>query len=169
MEIKTKMLFEDIKAYYFYHYGKKVLGYFIFLIFTVVATFFFRGYQKGDRFDVYMLLISIILGIIISSVFSSLYILYLLWYGKRLLKSNKLFRYEQTYIFDDEGIFNKSEIGEAKIKWKDFYKAAETKKAFIIYVSRYQAFIIPKREIKENQGIQYIRNLLKSSLNGNFK
>lgn len=169
MEIKTKILFEDIKEYYFYHYRRKVLGYFIFLIVIFIVTLFYLGNQNGDEFDIYMFLISIVLGIIVSSVFSCLYILYLLWYGKRLLKSNKLYSYEQTYIFDDEGIFNKSEIGEVKVKWKDFYKTAETNKAFIIYVSRYQAFIIPKREINENQGIEYIRNLLKNSLNSGSK
>ena len=80
------------------------------------------------------------------------------------MKSNKLYKYEQTFRFDDDGIFNKSEVGEGKIKWNDLYKVAETKKTFLLYISRYQAFIIPKKEIKEDNEIHNLKVLLRKSV-----
>lgn len=163
MEIKTKIQFQDLKDFYFYHYKKKIIGYYFFLIAVCVGTTAFLEIQNGE-YDLVTFIISFALGAIISLIMSFLYVLYLLWFGKRLLKSNKLYKYEQTYRFDAEGIFNKSEVGEAQIKWNDLYKVAETKKVFLLYISRYQAFIIPKKEIKEDKEIQYLKDLLRKSV-----
>ena len=154
---------KDLKDFYFYHYKKRILGYYFFLIAVCVGTTAFLEIKNGE-YDLLSFIITFALSAIISLIMSFLYALYLLWFGKRLMKSNKLYKYEQTFRFDDDGIFNKSEVGEGKIKWNDLYKVAETKKTFLLYISRYQAFIIPKKEIKEDNEIHNLKVLLRKSV-----
>lgn len=71
--------------------------------------------------------------------------------SRNTLNTNKLLQKTQTYVVNEEGVSITSETGNAFIKWTDFYKTLESKESFLIFISKQQAYIIPKRSLENNQ------------------
>ncbi len=81
----------------------------------------------------------------------------------KALKTSKLLQQKQTFQIGAEGIAVASESGSGFIKWNEFYKATESKEAFMFFIGMQQAYVIPKRYLNGNEDdLQQIRKYLNS-------
>ncbi len=65
--------------------------------------------------------------------------------SKAVLTTSKLLQKAQSYQISDQGIKATSPSAEVNIKWEELYKANETKDSFQFFLSKAQAYVIPKR------------------------
>lgn len=88
-------------------------------------------------------IIYLILGIVI--------ILYLPWnlYLKAGLQMqrNETFKKPLKFIFTDEGISVAQDGMQEMQKWEDMHKAVSTMNSIIVYTSKYNATILPKKQL----------------------
>lgn len=76
-------------------------------------------------------------------------------------KDNKLVKQTQRYIMSEEAVLVESDTGYSNIKWEDLYKAEEAKENFLLYLSKQQAYVIPKRYFEgQPQQLALMQNLL---------
>jgi hypothetical protein len=65
--------------------------------------------------------------------------------ARNAITSNKLLQKTQNYNLTEDGFAITSENGNGFVRWCEFYKANETKENFLFYISKQQAYLIPKR------------------------
>lgn len=105
---------------------------------------------------------------ILLILFSLLFLVFLPSALKRgaanAFKTNKLLQKTQKYDIGDDGIEVSSESGQGFVKWDEIYKATETKDSFLFFISKQQAYVIPKRCLNENiQDIELLRKYMKDA------
>lgn len=71
--------------------------------------------------------------------------------AKGMWKKESYFQGKFKYRFDDKGIFAESGAGKGLVKWKDITKAFQTRDDLLFYVSKTQAFIVPKYALGDHQ------------------
>ena len=110
------------------------------------------------RGDIYFLLLVIVYMLIIRPLI----------FNKRLKKnwqSSPI--YNQTeiyYMFDDMGMHGKDDEGRlTTIHWNKFVKYSESKRSFLVYITEYLYYIIPKNRIKEDY-VEKLRELLQEKI-----
>lgn len=78
-------------------------------------------------------------------------LLYLPWVlfikSRRQILSNPAFKGTLHYRLDEEGLTISQGEAEAKQKWEDMHKAVSTGRSIILYTSRVNATIFPKRQL----------------------
>lgn len=67
---------------------------------------------------------------------------------KKTYENNKFMRKPQKYLFGNNGLKVESENGESRYTWDDICIAKETKVYLALYISKYQAFVIPRKYLK---------------------
>jgi hypothetical protein len=77
--------------------------------------------------------------------------------AKDMIKTNKLINLPNFYEIDDIGFNFQSENSNGNYKWEDLYKIKEVDSNFFLFISKHQAFIIPKRSFKNEEEIQKFR------------
>ena len=106
-----------------------------------------------------------------TAVFVLIAVTFIVMFPKQLRKSskvaletNKLLQKTQCYRIGNEGVEVSSETGKSFIRWNEFYKAIETKYGFALFLSKNQAYIIPKRFLsEESEKIELLRSYLKNA------
>jgi c-di-AMP phosphodiesterase-like protein len=81
--------------------------------------------------------------------------------AQNIYKTNKLLQKTQNYTIDEEGIEVVSENGKGEVKWVELYKAAETKESFLLFISKNQSHIIPKRFLGTSREMELMRVFMK--------
>ncbi len=78
--------------------------------------------------------------------------------SRQQAQSNAAFKQEMTYTFNEEGLTVSVGEENASCKWEDMFKAVSTSKSIILYTSRVNATIIPRRHMgdKKSDLIQVI-------------
>lgn len=76
-------------------------------------------------------------------------------------KTNKLLQKTQSYELNQEGIHITSEFTNSSIKWSDLYKAMNTKMNFLLYLSKQQAYVLPKRCFANTEELRYVEEIIK--------
>lgn len=78
--------------------------------------------------------------------------------SRQQMLANPAFKKPLHYTLDDEGIHVSQNETEEMQKWEDMVKAVSTGRSIIVYTSRMNACIFPKRELKDStaQVIQVI-------------
>lgn len=85
--------------------------------------------------------------------------------SKQQILANPAFKKPLHYVLDDEGI-HVSQGEEVQMqKWEDMFKAVSTGKSIIVYTSKVNACIFPRRDLKDRvpQVIQVISTHLPAS------
>jgi hypothetical protein len=62
-------------------------------------------------------------------------------------KENKLVLQTQRVTLTQEGIEVQSDSGYSNLQWEQLYRVTEIKESFLFFISKQQAFVIPKRYI----------------------
>ncbi len=83
--------------------------------------------------------------------------------SKTALNTNKLLHKTQYYSFNVDGIEASTETSTAFVKWSELYKAVESKDSFQLFISKAQAYVIPKRCFNGNTEQMTILSLLISN------
>lgn len=95
-------------------------------------------------------------------ILGAVLLLYLPWTlmikSKQQTLNNPAFKEPLHYRMDEEGITVSQNGDEQTQGWQDMYKAVSTSKSIIVYTSRVNACIFPKRDLKDQtaQVIQMI-------------
>lgn len=66
--------------------------------------------------------------------------------------NNPAFRKPLTYLLDEEGIHVSQDDVTQMQKWEDMVKAVSTRNSIIVYTSRMNACIFPRRDMGEKSG-----------------
>ncbi len=82
-------------------------------------------------------------------------LLYLPWTlfvrSRRQILSNPSFQKPLQYVLDDRGLTISQGEEEAEMAWGDMHKAVSTGRSIILYTSRVNATIFPKRELGDQK------------------
>lgn len=73
--------------------------------------------------------------------------------SKQQLLANPVFKEPLHYLLDDEGIHVSQGESEEMQKWEDIVKAVSTGKSIIVYTSRVNACIFPKRDLGDKRAL----------------
>lgn len=78
--------------------------------------------------------------------------------SRQQMLANPAFKETLHYVLDDEGIHVSQKDAVEMQKWEDMVKAVSTGRSIIVYTSRMNACIFPRRELKDStaQVIQVI-------------
>lgn len=143
-EIKFQVLMKVTDMYNFllrHAYGgyQGIIG----IVISVGAfSLYLSGFGKGDSFSTLLL-------IVMSSLFTIIQPLHLYYKAAKQVKLNPVFREPLNYKVNQEGITVGQGEEEGLMPWEDIVKVIETKRSVIIYLSRINAYIFPKRELGE--------------------
>ena len=128
----------------------------IFLLIAAAAIIEKPPFGRNPAFAIILILISAFFLIGIPSAFKR--------GAANAFKTNKLLQKTQKYEIGDAGIEVSSESGQGFVKWDEIYKATETKDSFLFFISKQQAYVIPKRSFNENaQDIEFLRKYMKAA------
>ncbi len=87
--------------------------------------------------------------------FGLILLLYLPWTlflrSRKQVLSNPSFQKPLHYVLDDSGITISQEEESVQYLWEDLYKAVSTGRSIIVYTSRINATIFPKRQMEEKR------------------
>ncbi len=100
------------------------------------------------------------LGIIIFVMM--LWIFSILLSTRNIFKTQCIFLEVWHYDFTESGIEMNSEYSSGKTAWKNIYEILETKSYFLIFISKVQAYILPKRCFTTYEEIVSFRQLLRN-------
>ncbi|MGN1146893.1 MAG: YcxB family protein [Lachnospiraceae bacterium] len=70
--------------------------------------------------------------------------------SKQQMLANPAFKEPLHYVLDDEGIHVSQNDTEEMQKWEDIVKAVSTNRSLIVYTSRMNACIFPKRDLGDS-------------------
>ncbi len=88
-------------------------------------------------------------------VLGAVLLLYLPWTlfikSRRQILSNPSFQEPLQYAFDEEGLTISQGAEEAKVAWGDMHKAVSTGRSIILYTTRVNAAIFPKRQLGDQK------------------
>lgn len=167
MEFRKKVLisFQDYMDFNYYQARKRLIMTPVFyVIFAFLMVYIMGTSRLGENWAVllsdpyiYWVFGLTLLIIILFDFF------HLKYSGKKLYNTNRMMRAESDIILNNDGYHETNEFGNTSLGWRDIYKAAESKKAFYIYVSKRQGYIIPK-SLTEEQENEVIRSLIKEHL-----
>jgi len=132
-----------------------VLTLIIFVIAIVPAT---QGYSVGEVAST-VLPYLLILGAIVLAL-----PLVQRWQLKRVYRQTPLWQQEQTHEFAEAGFRMSNPLANTLMRWDAFREALETKEFFLLYVSGYMAYFLPKRAITARDQLQALRALLQTEL-----
>lgn len=107
---------------------------------------------------------TLLLPTILQIVFGALFLFIPFGMRKAILKSyktNKLLQKPQCYEINHDGIHITSEYTNSSIKWSDLYKAKDTKLNFLLYLSKQQAYVLPKRCFSSVEEVQFMQEVIK--------
>jgi len=88
-------------------------------------------------------------------ILGGIMLLYLPWTllikSRRQILSNPSFQEPLQYTLDEEGLTISQGEAEEKMAWGDMYKAVSTGRSIILYTSRVNATIFPRRQLGEQK------------------
>lgn len=157
--IKIKL--SDYRHFFFQHTFKyqpvrKITFFIIMFAIFLLVLFFSMRYNMNFLFYVSMIVIALF-------SFSFLIILILSFQINKNFTSNKLLQDELNYTINNEYFEVHSINTNSKLTWDKIYKVAESKHLFAIYISKAQAFLLPKHHLNTDQ-YNTIKNIIKNAL-----
>jgi len=73
--------------------------------------------------------------------------------SRRQFLNTPAFREPLNYVFDDEGVtVSQGENSETQ-EWETMYKAVSTPKSIILYTSKFNASIFPKKDLEDKKAL----------------
>lgn len=109
----------------------------------------------GSTFGAVLVVFAVMTQQWIFIVLGLVMLLYLPWTlfvkSRRQILSNPSFQEPLNYILDDAGLTITQGEESAAMAWEDMYKAVSTSRSIILYTSRVNATIFPKRELGDKK------------------
>lgn len=143
-----RMELDDYISFNLFHAKKLLLmNILLFIVFVPVLTLLISDSQD------YLLVLSVAIffGIIMASLLTLLNVFLIKRNSKKQYFSTKVMQADTEIIVDGSGIRQTNEFGKLTISWADVFKVIESKKGFYLYISKMQAFVIPKRLVSPEE------------------
>ena len=109
----------------------------------------------GSAFGAALVIFSLASRQWVFLVLGAVMLLYLPWSlfirSRKQILSNPSFQEPLQYTLDENGLTISQGEEEAKMAWGDMYKAVSTGRSIILYTSRVNATIFPKRELGDQK------------------
>lgn len=109
----------------------------------------------GSTFGAVLIVFALMTEQWIFIVLGLVMLLYLPWTlfvkSRKQILSNPSFQEPLEYALDDAGLTISQGEESASIAWEDMYKAVSTSRSIILYTSRVNATIFPKRELEDKK------------------
>ncbi|MCI8800281.1 YcxB family protein [Acetatifactor muris] len=109
----------------------------------------------GSAFGAILILFAIATRQWIFIVLGLVMLLYLPWTlfvkSRSQLLNNPAFQEPLQYILDEEGLTVSQGEAQEKMAWEDMHKAVSTGRSIILYTSRVNATIFPKRQLGDQR------------------
>lgn len=153
IELETKLNRRDIFNLQLMYYKDTYMGISFIVLFLAGILSLIQTVHAGtfDIFHVFFPVIALVLPL--AFLFQAY------WIAKKTITETTVFHYPITYQITSEYLNIKSYQSTSQILWKDVHNQLEDKNSFYVYISSLQAFIIPKRDLKENE-IQEVQKIL---------
>ena len=82
-------------------------------------------------------------------------------------KQRQVYEFTQDILIDAEGVHAASERGSALLKWEKIEQIRESGRAFYLFLSKAQAYVLPKDQLKDKEkDAALIRSLVREHLDG---
>lgn len=109
----------------------------------------------GSAFGAVLILFAIMTQQWIFIILGAVMLLYLPWTlfikSRRQILSNPSFQEPLEYTLDEEGLTVSQGEAQEKMAWEDMYKAVSTGRSIILYTSRVNATLFPKRQLGDQK------------------
>ena len=109
----------------------------------------------GSAFGAVLILFAIMTQQWIFIILGVVMLLYLPWTlfikNRRQILSNPSFQEPLEYTLDEEGLTVSQGEAQEKMAWEDMYKAVSTGRSIILYTSRVNATLFPKRQLGDQK------------------
>ena len=143
MELELKIKASDLYDYLLYHTYNSAAG------------------IMGSAFGAVIIIIALYKQSWIYLVGGIIVLVYLPWnlfVKSRQQALNPTFKKPLHYLLDESGLTISQEEASQHLPWEEMYKAVSTSKSIILYTSKFNATIFPKRNLedKRNQLIEII-------------
>lgn len=146
----------------------------MFIIYLAIFSTLYSMYQiptvsgdigsNGTLDKIFIFVFSLIVSIVVVVATFFLKPLTIMLSSKRYFNSNKLLQQQMRYDFGDVSFNLNSESGSANIKWENLYKVNEYKEVFALFISRLQAYIIPKRCFENKEDMERFKEILRANI-----
>ena len=157
----VKMELEDQLSLSFYVAKKQLI--LMPVLIVVLSIVLVLAMNMDSGIDGFLVLITLVVSIIFSGIIVLVSFLSLKHSSKKQFASNKSAQAPSDIVLDGEGVHVTNERGNVNLPWPDVYKAAEAKSSYFIFVSRAQAFVVPKRLLAPNEE-ETLRALLQQNI-----
>ncbi len=140
-----KLEFSDYLAYNLFSFKRMYIQ--LAITIAVIAPLYVYS-KRGTVFHIWIdMFIVFVCAVIVAGLFIMLLIALMKRNLKKQFTSNLVMQAPNDYLLDDTGVHASSEFGSSNIPWQNVFKAAESKEAFLLYIAKMQAFVLPKRLI----------------------
>lgn len=142
MKFKTKINTNEIFQFLIHHTYQGIHGKIGLVISLACAVLFVRGLSDIEGNESKMIFLAIL-----ALLFTVINPIMLYTKAKRQSLTNPAYKNEMEYVLDDEGI--KLFVGdqEGGIQWNRIIKIVETSSLYILYTTRINAFLWPKKDL----------------------
>lgn len=138
--------------YHTYHGFHGILS-IVMAILVIIVTIVTWGDLDATHSAIYLVLAALFVGYIPLS----------LWFhAKMLLQRSEALRNTQHFTVDEKGVTISQDGEEALLEWKQVYKVVDTKSNLLVYSTRVNAYVFPKRELGEHY--EGVCNIMKQQL-----
>ncbi|MEI6131243.1 MAG: YcxB family protein [Bacillota bacterium] len=156
MRIECEITEQDYVDFNLYHFSKskEFIKSRLVILVLCPALFAFITFNFSGSGSMFSNIIRVVLFAVIWIIFYPIVQRSMLINNvKKLLKDGKnkdlLGRHE--FVFDEEGIIERTENAENRAKWAGIEKIVETKKAIYLYNSSVSAYIIPSQSFEKGE------------------
>jgi YcxB-like protein len=111
-----------------------------------------------------------------SSIFLGIAVVYVVvlfgapyFTARKNLATSKNLKGEVRYIFTDSGFAMTTPIGRGYLDWPAIYRAVESGDYFLLYLSHFIYYLIPKRCFRDQEQIEEFKNLVRNRVEGKVR
>ena len=131
-----------------------------FVLVPVVTILLFTA---GNFISNELTLQSMIFPVILAAVLTLGLFLYLKGLSKKALASFNKANGTVTVTVDEEGVHTTGKLGETALAWGDMFKLIETKNAFLFFIHKTNAVMLPKRQLSADE-LATVKMLIRKEL-----
>ena len=101
-----------------------------------------------------------LIGPVLSVAVATCLPLYTYWRARLAFRQHRWLHQPTRYTFDDRGIASQATSYSGFREWNRIWRVEENSKAFLMYLSRSQVVVIPKRAFESQDQVRVLRELV---------
>ena len=153
MEFRKKLQFtlKDYITFNLFYMKKRLIWTPILFVLIFPAISVIISLIRNDSTWPFMLIGTFIVILLLAGLMTLVNVFSIRRAAKKQYQSSKAMQAESEFIADSAGVRETGEYSSTVVKWEDVYKIMASDTAYYIFISRMQAFLIPKRLITQEE------------------